>query len=85
MASDNRRPITLTGDKTMTNATTIENAIARSISHTEIAKCEFAGQYSDLMAWLNDNTDGQQTVSEEIDGTIDVASDDWRVNVTLTA
>jgi hypothetical protein len=70
-----------TGDKTMT----IENAIARSISHTEIVKCEFVGEYSDLLAWLNDNTDGQNTVSEENDGTIDVASDDWRVNVTLVA
>lgn len=63
----------------------IENAIARSISHTEIVKCEFVGEYSDLLAWLNDNTDGQNTVSEENDGTIDVASDGWRVNVTLVA
>jgi hypothetical protein len=64
---------------------TIENAISRSISHDEIVKCEFAGEYNDLLAWLNDNTDGHQTISEEIDGTIDVASDDWRINVTLTA
>ena len=61
----------------------IEDAIARSISHTEIVKCEFVGEYNDLLAWLNDNTDGQQTISEELDGTIDVASDDWRVNVAL--
>lgn len=63
----------------------IENAIARSISHTEIVKCEFIGEYSDLLAWLNDNTDGQNTISEENDGTIDVASDGWRVNVTLVS
>ena len=62
---------------------TIENAIARSISHDEIVKCEFAGRYSDLLAWLNDNTSGDNTVSEEIDGTLNVAGVDWRVNVTL--
>lgn len=62
----------------------IENAISRSISHTEIVPCEFEGEYSDLTVWLNDNITDEVTLSEENDGTVDVASDTWRVNVTLT-
>lgn len=63
---------------------TIENAIARSCTYTEIAACEFAGTEKELRVWLNDNTAGGQTISRENDGTIDVADDAWRINVTLT-
>ena len=62
---------------------TIENAIARSCTHNEIAYCEFAGTEKELRAWPCDNTAGQQVISRENDGTIDVADDDWRVRVTL--
>ena len=62
---------------------TLENAIDRSSTHTEIVACEFAGTEAELRAWLNDNTAGGQTISRENDGAIDVADDAWRVRVTL--
>lgn len=84
-ASDSREQKTsepqAQGEMMMTS--TLENAIARSISHTEIVHCEFVGEYSDLKAWLNDNVSVEVTLSEENDGSIDVAGYDWRVNVTL--
>lgn len=61
----------------------LENAIARSCTHNEIVACEFVGTRKEMLAWLNDNTDGDNTISDENDGTIDVANDGWRVRVTL--
>ncbi len=68
---------------------TVENAVARSISHSEIAKAEFAGDYGDLAAYVSDTfANGDEAIlSEENDGTIDAADrdGDWRINVTLVS
>jgi hypothetical protein len=70
-----------------TQAMNVEQAVARSISHTEIVKCEFAGDYAQLLAFVSDTfANGNDAIfSEELDGTIDVADidGDWRINVTL--
>ena len=66
---------------------TIENAVARSISHNEIVSCEFSGDWKALKAHVSDTfANGSDSVfSEENDGTIDIANTygDWRVRVTL--
>lgn len=65
----------------------IDDAIARSISHNEIAACEFAGGYGDLRGWLNDNVanGNDAEINEEDDDTLDVCDIDflWRIRVTL--
>jgi hypothetical protein len=70
----------------------IENAIARSISHNEIAHCTFEGDEAELRYRIKENTadytDYQINVSEENDGSLDVYSLDdghgaWRIRVTL--
>ena len=66
---------------------TIENAIARSISHTEIVSCEFSGDATDLATFVVteiENTD-DAVFSAENDGTIDIDNGDWRIRVTLIA
>lgn len=71
----------------------LEKAIARSVSHTERVHCAFAGTFSQLREWIDNNVaNGPETIySEELDGTIDVAGTidvggtdiDWRLCVTL--
>ncbi len=64
---------------------TLQTAIDRSVSHTEIVACEFAGDYDDLSAALaaeGISSDDYVAMAEN-DGTIDVAADDWRLRVTL--
>ena len=66
---------------------TIQNAIARSVSHTEIVACEFSGDAAELATFVAtelENTD-DAVFSEENDGTIDVDNGDWRIRVTLIA
>ena len=66
---------------------TIENAVARSISHTEIGYCEFRGDIGKLEDYISDAFEnGNDAIfSVENDGTIDVADcdDEWRIRVTL--
>lgn len=66
---------------------TLENAVARSISHNEIVDCQFAGDWKSLQAYVSDTfANGSDAVfSEENDGTIDIADfdGDWRVRVTF--
>ena len=66
---------------------TIENAVARSISHDEIAYCDFRGDIGQLENYIGDAFDnGDDAIfSVENDGTIDVADCDncWRIRVTL--
>ena len=68
----------------------IENAIARSISHNEIAHCTFEGDEAELRYRIEENTADytDYNVSEENDGSLDVYSLDdgdgaWRIRVTL--
>ena len=65
---------------------TIQNAIARSISHTEIVACEFAGDAAELATFVATEINSDDAVfSEENDGTIDIDNGDWRIRVTLIA
>jgi hypothetical protein len=72
---------------------TLQEAIDRSVSHTEVVAVEFGGgDEADLVAELHTLYDGEIN-SVEADGKIDVwgyqteAGDgemDWRLSVTLT-
>ena len=66
----------------------VENAVARSISHTEIVACDFDGDYGQLVAFVEENfANGNDAIfSEENDGTVDIADidGDWRIKVTLS-
>ena len=67
----------------------IEDAIARSISHNEIVRCEFEGDETALTVWLHDNVanGNDAVISRENDGTLDVCDIDmaWRIRVALSA
>lgn len=67
----------------------IEQAVARSMSHTERVSCDFEGDYGALVAFVEETfASGNDAIfSEELDGTIDIADidDDWRINVTLVS
>ena len=65
----------------------IEEAIERSITHTERVDVEFCGSQLDLECFICENyANGNDAIfSVENDGTIDVADidGDWRICVTL--
>ena len=67
---------------------TVEQAISRSMSHLEIIQCEFIGEYSDLVGYIEDCCEnGDDAIfSIENDGAVDIADieGDWRIRVTLT-
>jgi len=71
----------------------LEQAIARSISHTEIVHLEFPGDGSDLVALLNEIIDVDFDLEwVEVDGVVDCWVADpanadqmlWRLNVTVS-
>lgn len=72
--------------KTMTD---MGKAIERSSSHNEVVAVEFAGDYGQLLAWLNGNITSEYYISEENDGKYGIDSPDepnpWLLLVTLVS
>ena len=77
---------TTTGDGTMN----VADAISRSISHTEIVACEYDGQETDLLTWIEENTADCKDFdySQENNVTLDIYSTTpgygaWRIRVSV--